>query len=364
MTSESDTIAGLPERVERLPQPEREVFSRVFRVDAVEGRIVPPDSMRPWIERQFGDVESTLSQRIIRVTNLVTCRGALFNPLRSRRPHSRSDETSLEAEIAADKDDPLADPFADTPADVFGRIEGKHCVTGANVAKFDALHSLVIFKERNPLRFEREMLHDYVDTGLRWAQAAHAFDPEAKHFLFMWNCLWRAGASLLHGHAQLLLGRGPAYPAVECLRRQAVDYRSRFDSDYFDDLYRAHVAVGCGFEREGVRVLANLTPVKENEVLLIAPQLSDSLIDGTYDVLAVLRDGLGVASFNLALYLPPIAPDEGVDWRGFPAIVHIVDRGNPATRTSDIGAMELYAASVIAGDPLQLARLLKDTLGA
>jgi hypothetical protein len=356
-------IANLPEMAARLPEREKALFQRIFRVDAVEGRIVPPDSMRPWIERHFGDVESTLSQRIIRVTNLVTCRGALFNSLRSRRPHSSSDETSLEAELAADIADPLADPYADTPADVFGRIEGKHCVTGANVAKFDGFHSLVIFKERNPLRFNREMLHDYIDTGLRWAQAAHAVDPAAKYYLFMWNCLWRAGASLLHGHAQVLLGRGAPYPAVECLRRQALNYHARHNSDYFDDLYRAHVAVGCGFEKEGVRVLASLAPVKENEVLLIAPQLSDSLIDRTYDALALLRDKLGVASFNLALYLPPIAGD-GADWRGFPAIIHIVDRGDPSARTSDIGAMELYAASVIAGDPLQLARLLKDTLGA
>ncbi len=231
------------------------------------------------------------------------------------------------------------------------------------MAKFDGFHSLVIFKERNPLRFNREMLHDYIETGLRWAQAAHAVDTAAKYYLFMWNCLWRAGASLLHGHAQVLLGRGAPYPAVECLRRQALDYLARYNSDYFDDLYSAHVAVGCGFEKEGVRVLANLAPVKENEVLLIAPQLSDALMDRTCDALAFMRDKLGVASFNLALYLPPIAPDEE-DWRGFPAIIHIVDRGNPSARTSDIGAMELYAASVIAGDPLQLARLLKDTLGA
>jgi hypothetical protein len=361
--SESDTIAGLPEKVARLPEAEQALFRRIFRVDAVEGRIVPPDSMRPWIEQHFGDVESTLSQRIIHVTNLVTGRGALFNPLRSRRPHSRSDNTSLEAELAAETDDPLADPYANTPADVFGRIEGKHSVTGANVAKFDAYHSLVIFKERNPLRFTREMLHDYVDVGRRWAAAAHATDPEAKYYLFMWNCLWRAGASLLHGHAQVLLGRGAPYPAVECLRRQAVDYRSQFAADYFDDLFRAHVAVGCGFEIDGVRVLVNLAPVKENEVLIIAPAPSDALIDRTYDVLAFLRDQLGVVSFNLALYTPPIAPD-GLDWAGFPAIVHIVDRGDPSARTSDIGAMELYAASVISSDPLQLARLLKDTLGA
>ncbi len=358
-------IGDLPEMVAALSDGEKAVFRRIFRVDAVEGRIIPPDSMRPWIERQFGAVEPTLSQRIVRVTNLVTGRGALFNPLRSRRPHSPSDQTAagLESAVANDRDDPLTDALGNTPADIFGRIEGKYCVTGANVAKFDGFHSLIIFKEHNPLRFYREMLHDYIDTGVRWAQAAHAVEPAARYFLFVWNCLWRAGASLVHGHAQVLLGREAHYPAVEFLRRAALAYRSRYDRDYFDDLYRAHAAVGCGVEKEGVRILANLAPLKENEVLLLAPALDVSLKDRAYEVLACLRDRLGVVSFNLALYLPPIPPvDE--DWSGFPAIVHIVDRGDLAQRTSDIGAMELYAASVITGDPLQLARLLKDTLGA
>jgi hypothetical protein len=357
-------IADLPVLVEALPASERAVFRRIFRVDAVEGRIVPPDSMRPWIEHQFGAVEPTLSQRIVRVTNLVTGRGALFNPLRSQRPHSPADQAQadLESALADDRDDPLADALDNTPADVFGRIEGTHCITAANVAKFDGFHSLVIFKERNPLRFDREMLHDYIDTGVRWAQAAHAVEPAARYFLFMWNCLWRAGASLVHGHAQVLLGRETHYPAVESLRRVALSYRSRYNRDYFDDLYRAHAAVGCAFEKEGVRVLANLAPLKEHETLLIAPALDALLKDRAYEVLACLRDRLGVVSFNLALYLPPIAAVEE-EWGGFPAIIHVVDRGDLADRTSDIGAMELYAASVISGDPLRLARLLKDTLG-
>ena len=365
MTAAQDSnIADLPAAVSRLPESEKAVFQRIFRVDAVDGEIVPPDAMRPWIERHFGSVDATLRQRVVRVTNRVTCRGALFNPLRSRRPHSIDGAAiDLDALLPAEAENPLEQPLANTPADTFGRIEGKFCVTAANVAKFDGFHSLVIFNEHNPLRFNREMLNDYFDTGLRWAQAAHAVDPAAKYYLFMWNCLWRAGASLVHGHAQVLLGREAHYPAVEHLRRAARDYRARHNADYFNDLYHAHAAVGCGFEKEGVRVLANLAPVKENEVLLVAPRLSDSLKDRTYEALACLRDRLGVASFNLALYLPPIAAAEE-DWRGFPAIIHIVDRGDLANRTSDIGAMELYAASVITSDPLQLARLLRDTLSA
>jgi hypothetical protein len=36
-----------------------------------------------------------------------------------------------------------------------------------------------------------------------------------------------------------------------------------------------------------------------------------------------------------------------------------VDRGDPANRTSDIGAMELYAASVVASDPFRVAEALR-----
>jgi hypothetical protein len=43
-------------------------------------------------------------------------------------------------------------------------------------------------------------------------------------------------------------------------------------------------------------------------------------------------------------------------------MVRIVDRGDPTSRTNDMGAMELYAASVVSSDPLNLAHVLQDTL--
>ncbi|MBM2826991.1 MAG: hypothetical protein HW403_1055, partial [Dehalococcoidia bacterium] len=49
-------------------------------------------------------------------------------------------------------------------------------------------------------------------------------------------------------------------------------------------------------------------------------------------------------------------------WRGFPTIVRIVDRGDPSVRTSDMGAMELYACPVVSWDPFQVAAVLKDNI--
>ena len=151
------------------------------------------------------------------------------------------------------------------------------------------------------------------------------------------------------------------YAAIEYQRRAALLFEATHRQNYFDALYAAHELVGAGFRRGRIRVLANLAPVKEHEVVLMADEMSDELRDCIYDVLACYRDRLAVTSFNVVLYRPPLAPTHE-SWDGFPIMVRIVDRGDPTTRTNDFGAMELYAASVVASDPLELAQTLQDAL--
>ena len=363
MTTRQDTsILDLEDMIDALPHVEHELFGRIFHVSRTHGRLVPPDSMRPWIERQFGSVEPTLEQTIVKVTNNVTLEGVLFNWLRSSRPMWRQ-EIKLDEELERTETDPLHDPYNGTPEDVFGRVRGKYCVTASNIAKFDGFHGLVVFNERHPLRFTREMLHDYIDTGGRWGDLAHATDPEAKYYVFLWNCLWRAGASLLHGHAQVIMGRETHYAAVESLRRDAAVYQAHNRANYFNDLFLAHQSVGCAFEKDGTRVIANLAPKKENEIMMFAPFVTDSLKDRIYEALTCYRERLGVSSFNLVIYTPPWAGTPE-NWEGFPCVVRLVDRGDPSSRTADIGAMELYAASVVSSDPFSLARDLREYMNA
>ena len=363
MAIQSDlSIVQLEDAVNALPHREHERFWRIFHVSSTYGRLVPPDAMIPWIEKQFGSVDAVREQRIVKVTNVVTLEGVLFNWLRSSRPMWRQ-EIDLDAELEQAAADPLADPFNGTPEDLFGRVRGEHCVTASNIAKFDGYHGLVVFNERHPLRFTREQIHDYIDTGGRWGDLAHASDPEAKYYMFLWNCLWRAGASLLHGHAQVIMGRDMHYASVEYLRRCAAVYQAHTRSNYFTDLYLAHESVGCAFTKDGTRVIANLAPTKENEVLLFAPFVNDSLKDRIYETLDCYRSRLGVSSFNVVIYTPPWSATPE-NWEGFPVLARIVDRGDPSSRTADFGAMELYAASVVSSDPFALARLLREQMGA
>jgi hypothetical protein len=122
-----------------------------------------------------------------------------------------------------------------------------------------------------------------------------------------------------------------------------------------------HEALGLALPAEaGVRAFASLSPVKEKELVVIGQSPDDEHLRRT--VGALLRDyvhSLGVQAFNVAFYVPPLSPADE-DWSEFPTVVHLVDRGSPANRTSDIGAMELYAASVVASDPFRVAEVLRE----
>jgi hypothetical protein len=353
-------ITGLPALISALPPEDRAAAGRLFDVSATTGRLDPPEEMRSWIEKSFGSVDAVVEQQIVRVTNRVTLQGTLFNGLRASRPLDTGLSVDLEREIEATVGDPFCHPEEGTPADVFGRVWGEHAVTASNVAKYDGFHGVVVFDDHNPLHLTPEKVADYVSVGLRWCRKALEADPEARYPFLMWNCLWRAGGSIIHGHAQVTATHTSHYPKVEHLRRAASSYRAEHGSGYFDDLHRVHDALGLDVPaEESVRAFASLSPVKEKELVVIGGSPEDESLRRT--VGALLRgyvEALGVRAFNVAFYMPPLAPvDE--DWSEFPTVVHLVDRGSPGNRTSDIGAMELYAASVVASDPFRVAEALR-----
>ena len=363
MPGPGKSITHLEEMVRALPDTEQERFARIFKVTTTIGDLKPPPSMHDWITRYFGSLGAVRKQRIVKVMNLITAEGSLFNELRASRPMEAQASSDLDDIINRDLGGPFCHPLEGTPEDVFGRVQGAHCITASNVAKYDGFHGLLVFNEHNPLRFTAEEVTDYIDTALGWARKAHCVDNDASYFFFMWNCLWRSGASILHGHAQMALGRGMHYAKVEHLRRAALLYRVGHGVSYFDDLYAIHDSLGLAVNDKGVHILAYLTPIKENEVIIISDRLDDTLKCAIYKVLRCFVETLGVRSFNLALYMRPIdtVPE---DWRGFPIVVRVVDRGDLNNKTADFGAMELYGSSVITSDPFRVAQALSGCLSS
>jgi hypothetical protein len=155
--------------------------------------------------------------------------------------------------------------------------------------------------------------------------------------------------------------RGLHYGKVEVQRRAAVSYRDEFGTGFFDDLFLAHQSLGLGERLGEIRVMVNITPLKEKEIVLLAPAVNDNLSRAIYQALRCMVESLNVVSFNLVMWQPPLI-QTSEDWSDVPIIVRMVDRGDALNRTSDIGAMELYAASVVSSDPFRVAEALWESL--
>lgn len=375
------TIVDLPELIAGLPAERRTRFERIFRVDRVIGECRVPETMRPWVESQFGSVAAVERQDVVRVTNRVTFDGALFNPLRRWRPvtlyedgHATHEATRKTQNVnrpspISHLPSPLADPFADplrmTTEDVFGRVRGEHCITASNVARWEGQCAVLIFDEPDPLAFTRAHLRDYFRASLEWAQRAHAHDPQARYFVWMWNGGPKGGASIPHAHAQMGLGRGMHYAKVEMLRRTALAYRAQHGTHYFDDLLAAHDDVGLGLCAGRLRGFVYLAANRPKDTWIYGRALDDDLADALHDVLRALIERTGMRAFDVGVLMPPMFPlspegDGGgeEDWSGFPVIVRIGDRGAPEMRSSDVGAIDLYAHNAISVDPFEVRRLV------
>jgi galactose-1-phosphate uridylyltransferase len=360
-------ILQLPERLEALAGPMRERAFRLVEARVVGGRTVPPPELEPWLAATFGSVDAVREQRIVKVTNPATLESTIFSPLRARRPidgPARADD--LSAEIAATEGDPFCHPETGTPADPFGRIRGLRVVTGANAALADAHHAVVVFDVHDPLDFDAELVTDILRTGRAWAERARADDPAATNYLLIWNCLWRAGGSIVHGHAQALLGSGRHHEQIDRLRRDVAAYAARHGGDLVEELVAVHRSVGLTIEMaDGVTLVANLTPRKERELLIVGSagmeETDRRFADALAATLIAYRDRIGVRSFNLALWRPPLSAEapRAAGWESIPPIVRLVDRGDPFSRPSDIGAMELYGTPIVGSDPYDLVEALR-----
>lgn len=350
------SIYELHEVLKNLAKDEKALFERLFNYDIAQAQMLVGPEMRAYCEKFFGSVEAVERQRPVKITNKVTLETAIFNQLRSRRPQTYN-TTAIEDLIEAErKNDPFANPVSGTTEDIFGRVRGQYSITASNIAKFDTWHSVTVFNEYHPLKFNAEQVVDYLMTARAWAEHVHQQDQNAAYFFFMWNCLHKAGATILHGHAQMTVTRYQHYGRIERLRRDAQDYARQNKRSFFNDLAQIHRALGLAVTpADRVLAFASLTPLAEREIWLMSDLWSPELAFGLYNVLEYFKS-VGAIAFNVAAYVPPIGnPPSGEDWGDFPVILRVVDRGDPLARSNDFGALNMFAATAIINDPFEVA---------
>jgi len=363
-------IADLPQLIDALPADDRARARDLYDVSVGMGRLTAPPELREWLAAQFGSVEAVEVQQVVHVTDRRSLGGAIFSPLRGQRPQAPSTESAFRRLVESTRGDEFCHPETGTPADTWGRVHGRRTVTAANAAMYEGRHGVVIFDQHDPLAFDEETIIDLLEVGREWAERGRAEDPAAAAYLLIWNGGPRAGGSIVHGHAQVTLGRRH-YPQVERTCRAAAAHAIETGRSYFADVVAVHGALGLVVaDGQGVATLVTLTPVKERELLIVGrPGMDerDTAFAATVArAVVAYRDVLGVRAFNLALHRPPLDPGRARadGWDGMPPVVHLVDRGDPDSRSSDIGAMELYAAPVVGADPFAVADALREGISA
>jgi hypothetical protein len=374
-----NSILNLEKMVDHLrktDEPSYDILKQIYSFNLGTGAQIIPDSFKTKILDYFGHRDSTGKiieseeeiiariehQKIIKIYNLWTGEGALFSSLRADRPGIRGMDLQKEKnylnQLIADsaKECDFCNPEKYTPEDIFGRVRGKYSITAANIAKYDVWSSLLIFRGHNPLEFSLGEFSDYIKTGFCWFKLVNMHDTHFKFPFFIWNCLPRAGASQVHGHCQILMSNTP-YAKVETLRKSYQQYKIETGGDYFKDLYAVHSSLGLSGSHGDIHFFANITPIKEKEVIIISPENPSKSIEAKKTIYRILRcfiDILGVYSFNLSISCPPIDNE-----RNFPYVIRIVDRGRILSSTADMGGMELYGSSVVADDPYKVISVLK-----
>lgn len=377
-----DTILNLEKTVDYLRKNDTQsydILKQIYTFNSGTGSLIIPDSFKTKVLEYFGHRNSSGKiieslneviariehQKIIEIYNIWTGEGALYNSLRADRPGIREMDFQKEKNylnnliIESQKLCDFCNPEKYTPEDNFGRIRGKHSITATNIAKYDMWSSLIIFDTHNPLKFNLKEFSDYINTGFEWFKAVNVNNSNLRFPFFIWNCLPRAGASQIHGHCQILMSNEP-YAKVKILRNAYKEYKIKTGASYFRDLYKVHKSLGLSASHKNVQIFANVTPIKEKEVVIISSENPSKSIEAKKTIFNILRcfiDIMGVYSFNLSISCPSIDNEKSI-----PYIIRIVDRGRLLNSTADIGGMELYGSSVVADDPYKVIDVLKTNL--
>ncbi|MBI4059249.1 hypothetical protein HY404_03360 [Candidatus Microgenomates bacterium] len=350
------SISDLPEIVEQLSPEEKERFNIQYEARTTIGHLTFPEQMKAKLPQLLGpdvSLEEASNQLLTFIQDRFIKEEAVYNLLRSRRPRTTTTESLFKKAIVEKKDDcSFCDPENSTPVNGSARIRKGKVISSGNLTPFADYHELLIFNH-DPYEIEWETFSDIMDCAIEMINYQYLKDPTIKNFELIMNFGFKAGASIPHGHAQVLGFRGSMHRfIVEHYNAMANIYKSVYQQDFWEDKFKIHQSLGLGWNTgEDVWTLATLTP-KKNRGLTIFDNISNRFGVSTefkntfYQSLRFMFDEEAVEEFNFALLFPPFGRNDDY-WKNSRNFVIFVDRGSSRTPTNDMGAMEAITGLVV-----------------
>jgi len=372
------------------PSREWKLIFNLFDVTTTKGEMYVPDTFYNKVHKWFGKLddpsmeEAVLrveEQQIVRVANKWTYEQTCYNPLRAYRPMNNNmiakstSQISDELEEIPDKCD-FCSPLNYTGVDLWGRIERDTCLTASNCAKYDGMHSLIVFKDHSPVKYSKEKLNDVFSITEEWLHCANEKNDRAVFPMISWNCREMANASQRHGHAHLLLAEQFHYGRYRFLDNVNKQYTAQNPGhNYFLDLIAASRTLGLVKSIGFSHIVTNLTPTFVHDFSIISWNFDKEFRDAIDSVIKTLMTRFESRTYNITILMPPLQdgkirrrmdlsemeerltkPDAPM-----PFIAYLVDRSD-ATRgkfTSDVCAMKLHGSNIVSSDPFEIGKVMK-----
>lgn len=284
-----------------------------------------------------------------------------INPERARRP-KQTGGTNREADLkrlveTSRRGCPFCLEHRDAetpvfPADLFPtpRLLRGEQVLFPNKSPYGEHHGVGILSDAHFIPMEaytEDRLLDSLTLTQDYFRAVRGKDPAARYPVYVWNFLPPSAGSIVHPHVQVLLERRPA-PIIETLVERSRAWRARMREDFWDRLLREERARSerLVHEEAGLTILATFAPRGFREILILLPgsgSLAELEAERTRQfaraltVLLRAYHAMGVGSFNLVTYSPPMAEEPPP----FPFHAKLISRPYPSgIYTNDTGFFE------------------------
>ena len=312
-------------RLNRLNNKERNIFNRIFEIIDEKAYL----KLTPKLLKNFSQAKN---QNIIIIRNKILNQETHFNFWRSKRKEPRKVN-----ELKNDYD-PFCDVYNLTPEDNFGRLENESAITASNLAKSAKNHSLVIFKQHS---FNKNDIKNAFNLAIEWF---NKFNSICR--IIIWNYGYRAGASIFHPHLQIFsLDYIPL--KINYLFEKFKEYKNKYQSDYLDDVFLVYSSLGLAQNLNDLKIYTSLTPFKDDEIIFFNQNKIENNLEELSNLIFSYYRQLKIENFNFFLI------EYNSNFLGF-----IVNRGESTKINSDIGALEIYAFSIVSYNPFDLATKL------
>ncbi|ELU11614.1 hypothetical protein CAPTEDRAFT_227485 [Capitella teleta] len=394
----TQTMSDLPRRIDQWRNSKEQIckdlskaFDAIFILQSETSPLQLNENMQEkmseWLQGDKTSMADALNQTIILTTNRVTGQSNIFNALRAKRPakHLTPNLTNgvvaqmekRQASMPVATDDIQACDFCqnryktNTAEDQVGSMSNRHSYLVTNVFKLASWHSMVVLKDHDPFHWSVDAFGDALELSLAWFNSVHERDADFRFPVLYWDLLPKAGASIVHPHLHPIISRFGYHGNLGKWVENAVRYDGpRVDSfcngceklgAYFGSLVKIHEALGLLLKHGAESPawgLPSITPIRDNEVLVMAEELNSSFIKLLFSVIQAYR-ARGLYAFSMAVVFPDMDPDNDVTP---PIFARIVSRGNYQELRSDVTSLELFAASNVNIDPYAIQARIKRCL--